>query len=441
MEEQQDEPEEKIESPKIKMIEPDLNLEEECVGYEGIVITSAINDTEIEDGFMDSLESFCARNNAKLYVVPIKYLNPSAMNMNKQVSWPDRVDQYILRRTLKWKEQFKIIGDCNIQATAQNPLSSIDTLCEGMTTIVGHPVLQMKTVAVNHGLDPIILHSTGSVSKKNKYSASKAGYRASFHHCNSAVYIELDRDNSNFHIRQLCADSTGGFYDLDTYYSPDGSIRHDSVSAVVLGDEHVVFMDPEVRSATFGDGGLVDLLDPEILVRHDVLDFHARSHHEMKKFTNMFERYHMKQDNVEDELLQTCEHLVSTTYGRRSLVVSSNHHSHLLKWLETADPKLDPTNAIIYHKLMYCVLEHIKHNGSIPDPFRLYFENFNQSKGLPAEVVFLDDDNYYINDVCVSMHGDLGPNGSRGSRMNLSKIGERSVIGHSHSPGIQGGCW
>jgi len=30
------------------------------------------------------------------------------------------------------------------------------------------------------------------------------------------------------------------------------------------------------------------------------------------------------------------------------------------------------------------------------------------------------------------MHGDIGPNGARGSIKNIAKIGERSVVGHSH---------
>ena len=39
------------------------------------------------------------------------------------------------------------------------------------------------------------------------------------------------------------------------------------------------------------------------------------------------------------------------------------------------------------------------------------------------------------------MHGDKGPNGARGSIRNLRRIGIRSVIGHTHSPGIDEGCY
>ena len=40
----------------------------------------------------------------------------------------------------------------------------------------------------------------------------------------------------------------------------------------------------------------------------------------------------------------------------------------------------------------------------------------------------------------LSMHGDKGLNGGRGSLLSLSKIGVKSIIGHSHTPGIREGC-
>ena len=39
------------------------------------------------------------------------------------------------------------------------------------------------------------------------------------------------------------------------------------------------------------------------------------------------------------------------------------------------------------------------------------------------------------------MHGDRGPNGARGSIKNLRRIGVKSIIGHSHSPGIDEGAY
>jgi hypothetical protein len=50
------------------------------------------------------------------------------------------------------------------------------------------------------------------------------------------------------------------------------------------------------------------------------------------------------------------------------------------------------------------------------------------------------DESFNLAGIELSMHGDQGPNGTRGSRHNLRRIGVKSIIGHSHSPGIEEGC-
>jgi hypothetical protein len=59
-----------------------------------------------------------------------------------------------------------------------------------------------------------------------------------------------------------------------------------------------------------------------------------------------------------------------------------------------------------------------------------------------ARVRVLDEDeSFRLGGVELGMHGDRGPNGSRGSIRNLRRIGVKSIIGHSHSPGIDEGCY
>lgn len=48
---------------------------------------------------------------------------------------------------------------------------------------------------------------------------------------------------------------------------------------------------------------------------------------------------------------------------------------------------------------------------------------------------------YSVKGIELGVHDDKGPDGSCGSRRNLDKIGVKSIVGHSHSPGIFGGTW
>lgn len=46
-----------------------------------------------------------------------------------------------------------------------------------------------------------------------------------------------------------------------------------------------------------------------------------------------------------------------------------------------------------------------------------------------------------VHGIEVGSHGHVGPNGSRGSVKSQARIGMKSVIGHSHSPGIRDGAY
>lgn len=72
-----------------------------------------------------------------------------------------------------------------------------------------------------------------------------------------------------------------------------------------------------------------------------------------------------------------------------------------------------------------------------PDPFALWAEG-----RLKVPARFLRPwDSYSIKNILISLHGDYGNNGGRGSPGGLSKIGAKTVIGHSHSPCIHMGCY
>ena len=65
----------------------------------------------------------------------------------------------------------------------------------------------------------------------------------------------------------------------------------------------------------------------------------------------------------------------------------------------------------------------------------------NARKSKKSADFLYRDEPYSVKGIELCMHGDKGPNGSRGSRQNLDKIGVESIFGHSHYPVIFGGTW
>lgn len=425
---------------KKRYIWPEEKLKEVLSKHKKFVITSAQNNTEINSKFLKSIQTYCRLNDAFLFVIPVKYKTVMSSKDQEDIYYPSSIENNLIENNFEFPGyDLKILSGIKIQATAINPLSGIDPLSKGNSIILGHSQLQMRTLPRQDQKYPAILTTTGSLSER-LYSETKTGIKAEFNHSNSAIVIELDSDTDVFYLRNLNFDGEG-FHDLDHYYYGQYR-RKESIVALVTGDEHALFNDPSVADATYhSDVSMTAVLNPEYIIRHDVLDSWSVSHHHKKDVFTKFAKWASGTNKIQDELDMTIEFIDSTTPpGVKNIIVASNHNDHLLKWLNECNPDIEPWNAKIYHKLMYHMLEQtdMGESGAIfPDPFELY-----ASERFQSDVRFVGRrEPFKLFDIQLSYHGDVGNNGSRGSRQQFANLPEKSVIGHSHSPGITGGAY
>src|SRR5690606_19324723 len=117
---------------------------------------------------------------------------------------------------------------------------------------------------------------------------------------------------------------------------------------LVLGDMHVRFRDPVVARATFGKGGLVELLNPQTLVFHDLLDAYAVNPPPVGNpgiaIANPAGGFHA----IPREVLDAIDWLAAVSKGRQAVRVPSNHDDMLKRWLVREDWRRDPRNAEFY---------------------------------------------------------------------------------------------
>lgn len=397
------------------------------------VITTAINDSETNNEFLATLKAYCEYNRADLVIIPIKYKTDC-----DEYVWDEELDDYFVDENCKITKGLSLFAGIHVPPTTANPLTSFEKLTKGGSAIIPHPQIMMKCVAVNHIDKGAILYTTGCISHPN-YSGTKAGECANLVHSMSALIVEEDEEIDDFHIRVLNADSVGGFYDLDSYYCKNLIRLVRSVPALVVGDEHVAHIDLEVVDATFSNvDSMVNVLNPKYIVRHDVLDFYASNHHHKHDFFLQYKKHQDGTHIVEDELIDTMEYLVRTTpESSISILVPSNHNDHLTRWLQECNPKYEPWNAKLYHKLMFLKLDSIDSAESCT-PFELWYNTEYDSK----RVKFINaSDSFMIKGSELALHGHYGTNGSRGSATQFSKLGMNTVIGHSHTPMIIGQCF
>lgn len=420
-------------------------------GFSRYVITAAQNATPVHEPFLQALNQYCDANDARLIVIPYRYKNPTSIwnnnNEEEEYWWPS-VQPYLVSNKVRLSDNLVVLANIKIQPTAIQPLSGFDGYTGMDSAIIGHPKIQLTTVPTPSQCLPKILSTTGAVTVPN-YTDSKAGWKGEFHHSLAAIVVEID-DAGNTHIRHVHGDDvTGSFYDLDRYYNGSDITEGHRISALVTGDTHAEFMDANVKAATYTNAdSIAKFLKPEVIVRHDVEDFYARNHHHRGNDLIAFGKHHFGRDNVEDSLQITADHIDETTYPESvNIIVKSNHDEALDRWLRESDPKFDPENALLYHYLKYNQLKNVRMTDTgykSIDPFEFWCHNPLNGKGLKnkAQTKFLKrDESFRVADVELGFHGDIGPNGSRGSIKSFAKIGPKTIIGHSHSPGIHEGCY
>lgn len=408
-------------------------MPEDYARYSRFVISAVQNDTEVNEEFLHALQNYCKVNKAKLILVPIKYkaTDESTYEVDSEL---------LVEGDVLLSKKLRLLANVQITPTIETPLAGLDILSKGNSLIIAHPQLQMKTIAT---LDdsPAQLYTTGAITYAN-YAPTKTGEKAKFNHSLSALVIEKDHDQ--FYCRVLNCDDNNRFYDLDRYYGPTGVSATGQVEALITGDEHAMFTSEAVKRATYlAEDSIANVLKPKKIVRHDVLDFFTGSHHHQHSFLLQYAKHRTKTNDIESELSLTLRHIAETTpEWAENIMVASNHVEHMNKWLDTIDPKQEVWNAKLYYRMMYLMIEHIDRNGiDIPNAFRMWCENTHHEFDYPQLRWLGRNEQFKIHGIELSNHGDMGINGARGSPVQFSRLPDKMVVGHSHSPSIVKGCY
>jgi hypothetical protein len=404
------------------------------------IITAAQNATPVHENFWKSLRGCADHLKAELLVIPLRYKNPTSRwtkSQENDESWDPKVTPFLWNQRRKLNSNLTVLADVKVQPTASEPLSGFEAMTAGESGILGHTKLQMRSVPTPSHKMAKILTTTGACTVPN-YTDSKAGKKGEFHHSLAAVLVEID--GPTFHLRHLNARGSGEFTDLTTTYGPSGHRAAERPLALVMGDTHVDFVDPSVERATFGPAGMVSVLHPQHLVWHDLLDGYSANPHHLGNPFNGIAKRQTGRDDVAAEVRRAAEFVLKRTpRDATSVVVPSNHDDFLRRWILRQDWRDDPTNAEFYlETALYMARQtHMGTGGTeTPSPFAYWMGRL-----APRVRCLRANESFTLGNVELSMHGDLGPNGARGSIKNLRRIGVRSVIGHSHSPGIEEGCY
>lgn len=423
-------------------------------GVTRFIVTSAQNNTSVHEDTWNSLLALRDHLGAELLISTFMYVQAqegsakrgTAHASGRDIWYDPKIEPYVCDELVELAPGLMLCGNMNTLPTAKRPLRGFESYTGRASGIFPHPKHEMQSIA-SHKQDPTKFNwTTGCLTLKH-YLQKRAGIAAEHNHVYGALLVEVDARGRWF-VRQLATSDSGTIQDLDVIAHPDGTVETGAtVENICWGDLHIERANATVRQLAWGEGGMLDTLRPSSQHIHDTLDFHARSHHEMRNPHAMFERWVNGEDSVSEALSAASIFLghESRRPWCRTHVVSSNHDNHLERWLREADYKHDHRNAVIFLRLQLDKYEAMERR----DRSFLMLENALQKHfGLDAEAArFLRCDESHV--ICkdkhggieCGMHGDDGPNGAQGSIAGLARMGRKANIGHSHSAGIQDGVF
>jgi hypothetical protein len=414
------------------------------------LFTCAQNDTPLHRPTWRSLQTLAKHYNAQIvvsrYVYDLSYHNESSKPAKKSArtdrSWPSEIMPYVIDERMPVAKGLEWCGELQILPTAKRPISGFESYTGRNSCIIPHPKIAMESVASGKQEGTKLIHTTGCVTRKN-YIQKKAGQIAQFHHAYGALLVEVN--DRSWWFRPVTASENGTLYDLDVKVVGDKLTTGNRVKAIIWGDAHVRQADPMVAELAWGKGGILDTLRPEHQIFHDLLDFKSRNHHDIGNGRLRFRRFvgAPEDDCVGAELDEVAVALAKRSRAWcKSVVVASNHDEALQKWLDTADYRSDPRNALTFLKLQSAL-----YNAEATKDTRFsVFEHAMHERGIKGVNFLRIDDSYIIcpdanGGIELAMHGHLGVNGGKGSMIGFARMGRKSFIGHGHRASIVDGVW
>lgn len=394
------------------------------------LISSAQNASHANIDLLENMKVYAKFIGAEIGIIATRYRNPTSTwhaEDEKNDVWDDAVQEFLTAKRQNLHPDLTLLADLKVQATAPNPTNGIELFGGHRSCIVGSPRIEMRSVAVLDDQKQKFLYSTGSVTAPS-FTDSVAGGKAGEHHSYGFVVVEIESCNV-VHVRNVSAHKDGSFNDL-IFRVENGNVTKENIECFVWGDSHFAQKDESVTEAF---RGLCDDLGIEMSVLHDIWDSESINVHNIHNPVIQHELMMEGRDDLQKEIDQMFEELDWFNDNmKHTIVVASNHDDMLDRAMIKSDWRDNLKNAKIFVDFLQLTLSHKAKDGVIP-----YLIN-NRYDGITALGV---DDSYIHNGIELALHGHKGPNGSRGNILAFSKLSTKTIIGHSHTPGIRWGCY
>lgn len=391
-----------------------------------------------------TIMNYCARMNAELVLLPLRAHMPALVD--QPAHYDPRLWEFrdAFASEFVFNEHLKAL-DIHMNPQQVHPLTGLFRIRGGRTDllvevdgrqvaqrfnqslIIAHAKQDLEPVATGNGTIARLLHTTGACTLP-EYLSNRIGVIAAENHTLGGLIVEVDEDR--FYVRQVQAHpADGSFCDLGWQYFPSGEARPVRAEALRPGDLHAGLEDSDAMEA---HAQLARLVRPKKEFVEDVFDAGSISHHKDKLGVTKAQR--PPQFKSLEAELTWCRSVLSDLFEDADvdgdgdidfIIVESNHHEHLGRYLDEGRYIKDDANYELAHRMVVDTLD-----GK--DPLRMRLDP-------EGNYIWLrDDEDYFVEGVQMAAHGHLGENGARGSAAQMERVHWNSMTGHAHTPRIRG---
>ncbi|GAB9153301.1 hypothetical protein [Bradyrhizobium diazoefficiens] len=427
---------------------------------QNFIFTGAQNDAPIHEEFWANLLAYADFLNAKIVVGPWTYETQWwAENNPTARAYATELSPYLCFGQMKIGDNFVFCGEMNTLPTASQPISDLVTYSRGRWAVFPHAKRQLKSVP---STDPNVqahqVMTSGAVTRP-KVIPRKAGVKSIFHQVVGATVVQFD-DEGDVFCRQVSASDDGSFYDLDARVANGEVTTGHRVRAITFADIHVRKLDPANTMATFGwdmrgnvakyRNSVVDVLNPEHMIYHDIFDNEPGNHHHVGDNAYSYEMAIRGRDSLECEVLQCGDFLLRTLgEDRLGIVAEGNHDLALEKYAREGRYRNHGINVRFGLQLEDAYLGHVEArshalDNDLPVPRFSLLEHAVRLKypQLGDKIEWCHDGySRLIDGIEVGNHGFRGANGAKGTVAGFARMGRKMTIGDKHSPEINEGVY
>lgn len=396
---------------------------------ERYLITSAQAEARPNYKLLESMETYLAQNAGRLVILPM-------IGRDASQDWRSlhpTFDEYdVAYDTRKLNDGIQI-EQFHVKPNQIDPVTGLQRFAQReRTQVFASPKQRMKAIPDTSRDHTKFLVTTGAVTFPN-YSTGddnsaerrRLGAIAKRDHEFGALVVETVGVKQYF-MRHITSGNRGAFIDLGTMYDGKEITEGIRPEAMVLGDWHSGRSDPEVISTTLE---ALKTLKPKKIFLHDFFDGHSVSHHVEKQpiTQQLLQQEDLGHTSLEQELTQCRDELIMLSeLTDQVVVVMSNHHEFLNRWLDEGRFMKSPENMRFAFRLASYMAERDEN-----DPVEFGIRMIGK---IPRNIRFLKrTDSVKVRGYELGAHGDKGVGLGYGSITSKENDFGQSISAHVHT--------